>query len=291
MGNNLLKRERWQQCHGLDTALPCRWSVCGFTPPGLSVALAIFLAMTLRAASCEPLDNRAEPVSGLVVLPSGDVRTEQKGSFAPAAFRLLVDAVPKEQLAPFNAISNGTSVAEIAVTGAKDRWGNKPAQIALRNDAGSIAIWPDDLIASGIGAVWPADEEDHPCLDRLFALESDAIAEKRGFWAEPSAIIAQPSDIHEHRDSRASFVKARIDRLVLLRNVAFLNLGREWQGKLSISAVLPKGKAERSAMLDALQNLVGRKVLIRGIIEAGANGRKISITNASHIRAEDEVSQ
>jgi hypothetical protein len=246
--------------------------------------------MTLHAASCESLDDRAEPVSGLTVLANGDVRAEKQGRFAPAAFRMMTDSVPADHLSPFNRAAIG-SVSDIAVTGEKDRWGNRPAQIVIRGDAGVIAIWPDDLIAAGIGAVWPGLDDDYPCLDQLFALEAAAIADKKGFWAEQNAIISEPSDIDERRDGRAAFVRARIDRLVLLRNVAFLNLGREWQGKLSVSALLPKSKAERSTMLDTLQNLVGRKVLIRGIIEAGANGRKIVITNAKHIRIEGDGSQ
>ncbi len=272
------------QCHGFATPRSCLRSPAA----GVLAAVLLVFSMPVTSAACDLIDDRLEPVRVLSVSPDGVKAEGVAGVLRLASFRAPADnvAAMRSALAVLAAPPPG-AIVEAAVLGKSDRWGRKPAVFVLRRADGTAARFPDDLIAAGNGLVWPEPGDD-PCFAAFQANEDAARSAKAGLWSGGLTLIAEDTqELMPAADGRPAEVSGVVEAVVFRRNRIYVNFGANYRKRVSVQVALPKDSANRDALRTRINDLAGRKVLIRGIVEAGGATPRLMVSDARQIRVLD----
>ena len=144
-----------------------------------------------------------------------------------------------------------------------DRYGRRRAQIWL--DDGR---WLQGLVvAAGLARVrrYPGESD---CLAALLAVENGARTARLGLWASPEYAVRRAGDPSLiERNGLYEVVEGRVESVGHGRTMVFVDFGRDYRRDFTIML----GPAVAGALAEAgveVDGLVGRRVRVRGVIEA-----------------------
>jgi endonuclease YncB( thermonuclease family) len=150
-----------------------------------------------------------------------------------------------------------------------DRYGRQPAFVFLEGADTSVQGL---LLAQG-EALLSGVVTDQDCASALTAAEAAARLDKRGAWADPTAIknTESPGDILT-RIGRFTVVEGKILSVRQAGATTYLNFGRNWTRDFAVT--IPKrGLAAFEAAGIVLRSLESRRIRVRGWVEAHGGPR------------------
>ncbi|WP_147250360.1 hypothetical protein [Thalassospira lucentensis] len=160
----------------------------------------------------------------------------------------------------------------------------------------SFLIWQETLLSKGLALLMPETSDD---MGRLIAAEDAAISNGLGMWRddamdEPPYVVAGASDKTLWGRSNLADVKDAIGRFVVVDAVlvsvehqewrSYLNFGQDWRRDFTIAI----GSDLRDVLVgtkEALDDWIGRKVRVRGVIE-NRGGPYIALRNINWLCVE-----
>jgi hypothetical protein len=166
-----------------------------------------------------------------------------------------------------------TSAAEthVRMLGLKpDRWGRRIAAVYTK-DAGSVGApllaVGERAIESGL-ALYRPDSEARACRSQLLAAEERARNARTGIWADPNRRPLAGSDAKAIASAPDGFtlVEGRISGIGDASGRVYLNFGKIRSVDLAI-VVLKRNIPIFESRGVALQNLVGRRIRVRGLLD------------------------
>jgi hypothetical protein len=254
------------------------------------MVLPLFLAMPLPSLACEARTPLFEPLGEVMADDEAHLSTG-KQRFAIASLRWVGEAGLERQalLAPLRERPAG-AVTEAAILGPPDRWGREQAAIILRDGEKALLSLPEDAVKAGLALAWPDPDAEDPCFSALLALEGHARRSRAGLWGKTGAItMIDDSSNPPGREAigRPALARGRIDTVVLRPSLVYLNFGAAWRQRLSVVLALPKAKERREALIKTVTALAGKRVLLRGILEAGKDAPRLRITDSRQIAIDE----
>jgi endonuclease YncB( thermonuclease family) len=150
-----------------------------------------------------------------------------------------------------------------------DRYGRQPAFVFLEGADTSVQAL---LLAQG-GALLAGTVTDKDCAAALTTAEAAARQDKRGAWADPTAIknTESPGDILT-RIGRFTVVEGKVLSVRQAGATTYLNFGRNWTRDFAVT--IPKrGLAAFEAAGIVLESLKSRRIRVRGWVEAHGGPR------------------
>lgn len=233
----------------------------------LTLGALMTLMGGLPALACNP--DRAEAITGLradtpLVLAAPDGRR----------FRLL--ALAGEAAIP------AARVARIAPLGGLDRHERLPV-IALAADGPVEA----HILREGRARLSPTRVIPRDCWKVMEAAETEAVAAKRGIWAEPGALLdAGDADALKRFDGRFAVVAGRVRSVRTVRRITYINFGAFGSGALTVTIAerdMPAFREfglEPAAIRGHMLRLRGVVTIRRGPFIAAAMPEQITIAEA-----------
>ncbi|WP_249780802.1 thermonuclease family protein [Bradyrhizobium sp. dw_78] len=164
-----------------------------------------------------------------------------------------------------------------------DRYGREPAFVFVDGSETPVQV---ALLAQG-DALAAANVMDKDCAALLAATEAAARRDRRGIWADPSAIknAESPGDILAGV-GRFTLVEGKVLSVRQAGSTTYLNFGRNWTRDFAVT--IPKRMiAAYEAAGVALKSLENRRVRVRGFIEA-RGGPRIEALRVGQIEVLDE---
>lgn len=142
----------------------------------------------------------------------------------------------------------------------------------------SLIVAPTDdprpaLLRQGLAQRLPEDGAD---TEALRAAEAEAIANRRGLWANPCCGVIAPADT-ERLTQHWRVVQGRIVSVTARRDVTYLNFGADW--KTDFTVILPA----RLARTLSPESWAGSLIEVRGWIH-WRNGPAITVDVPEQIR-------
>ena len=218
--------------------------------------------------------------------------------FANQPLRLSdVAFVPQFEATAFNWLKKASQEpVEIAkITAKADYFDRLPVRIR-GGSPNSFLIWQEALLSKGLALLMPETSDD---VVRLIAAEDTAISNGLGMWRddamhEPHYVVAGASDKTLWGRSNLADVKDAIGRFVVVDAVlvsvehqewrSYLNFGQDWRRDFTIAI----GSDLRDVLVgskEALDDWIGRKVRVRGVIE-NRGGPYIALQNLNWLCVE-----
>ncbi len=153
-----------------------------------------------------------------------------------------------------------------------DRYGRQTALLFLAGSDSSIQTM---LLARG-EAIVSAEIADRDCAAALMSQEAEARRQKRGNWADPSAIknAESPDDILAAM-GRFVVVEGKVLSVRQTGAVTYLNFGRNWTRGFAATISKRMQTAFESAGM-TLKSLENRRIRVRGWVE-GTNGPRVDV--------------
>lgn len=147
----------------------------------------------------------------------------------------------------------------------RDRYDRALAQVHLLNPDESLSNWIQaELVQQGLARVysWP---DDHYDIDRLYAVERTARANRAGLWGEDAYAIRRPDPdpLAQYVDS-LQLVEGIITRTADVRGQIYLNFGADYRTDFTVA--IAKRHRKRFKSLNPV-SLEGARVRVRGWIE------------------------
>lgn len=242
---------------------------------GAAAALAGLLAFITATAAfaiedCPAEDGESAHVTSVIdgatlALDSGLV-VRLAGITAPDPPLALADGrwpLAQTARAALTRLADGALVDLVYVADRRDRYGRAVAVVAIDGGEPSLA---DAMLAQGLARVTP-DGEPEACLVPLFATEREAREKRLGLWADPYYAIRAASDPSlVERSDAYDLVEGRVLSVGQRGRIAYLDFGDDW--RTDFTAIVTGAAADAlTAKGWALNDLVGRKVRLRGWIE------------------------
>ena len=127
-----------------------------------------------------------------------------------------------------------------------------------------------------------ADVTDKDCAVTLLAAEAEARQNKRGLWADPSAIknAESPGDILAGI-GQFTIVEGKVLSVRQAGTTTYLNFGRNWTRDFAVTISRRMLAAFESAGI-VLKSLENRRIRVRGFIEA-RGGPRIDLLRVGQI--------
>ncbi len=241
------------------------------------------------ASACPALDARMEPLAVADLSIDGDLRLADGTRLKLAGLRFddMDETMRRGAFADLSALVP-ESLVEGVIEGEPDRWGRRTVQLRLIDADGGV-IWAQErLLAAGAALYWPDGVTIDPCHAEATAAEASARRGKKGLWATGGPLIDPLTVDLATLTGRLLMFRATVDAVVARRGFLYINFGRNWRGRLSVVAPLPKDRQARSALADALLALPGKRVLVRGFIEPGRMAPRLLVRSASQISLDEE---
>jgi endonuclease YncB( thermonuclease family) len=171
-----------------------------------------------------------------------------------------------------DALAGGDEVVLRRAQAAADRYGRIVAYAYTERDGDEFFV-QGELIAAGFARV--GDQVDgRSCAGALLARENAARTAKLGLWADPYYDLLDaetPADVLAHRGQFA-LVEGNVVSVRESGPTIYVNFGRRWSEDFSVTVRKRNERIFAAAGLD-LQGLEGRRVIVRGFIEArGTHG-------------------
>ncbi|RXH22078.1 nuclease [Bradyrhizobium zhanjiangense] len=166
----------------------------------------------------------------------------------------------------------GRDVALRSSDDTPDRYGRQNALVFVGESDASVQA---TLLAQG-DAIVSAEIADRDCAAALMASEAEARRQKKGSWADPSAIknAESPDDILAGI-GRFMVVEGKVLSVRQAGAMTYLNFGRNWTRGFAATISKRTLPAFESAGI-ALKSLENRRIRVRGWVE-GNTGPRIDI--------------
>jgi len=165
------------------------------------------------------------------------------------------------------ALAGGDDVVLRRAQTASDRYGRIVAYAYTERDGDELFV-QGELIAAGFARV--ADQiGSHTCAAALLAREHAARKARLGLWADPYYDLLDaeaPADVLAHKGQFA-LVAGKVASVRESGATIYLNFGRYWSEDFAVTVRKRNERTFAAAGLD-LPGLVGRRVIVRGFIEA-----------------------
>ena len=171
-----------------------------------------------------------------------------------------------------------------------DRYGRVLARLSVRSDGQDIwqdagqDVWIERaLITAGL-ALATLTPGENGCFSALVASEAEARRSRSGYWAVDGAMTIAPSRFDEVAAAAGRFAvyEGKILRVAVRDYAIFLDFGEDWRRALSI-ILLRRHRQAVEAVLGPMQNLAGKTVQIRGIVERGT-ALRLRLTQPTQMR-------
>ncbi|WP_426613001.1 thermonuclease family protein [Bradyrhizobium sp. McL0616] len=159
-----------------------------------------------------------------------------------------------------------------------DRYGRQSALMFISESDTSVQAM---LLAQG-DALVSAEVSDKDCAEALMAAEAEARRQKKGSWADSSAIknAESPDDILAGI-GRFMVVEGKVLSVRQAGAVTYLNFGRNWTRGFAVTIPRRMIPAFESAGM-TLKSLENRRIRVRGWIE-GTTGPRIDVLRVGQI--------
>jgi endonuclease YncB( thermonuclease family) len=216
-------------------------------------------------------DNSIQLDDGRVIKLAGIDETSR--SILSKTYILLNQLTPSAQI-------------KISTNGVKDRWGRIGAHVFITPNEADVQAWLQGFLLQFGHSRLSLEAHTDPCVQAMKALETEAITQKRGLWAEDFAII-ESSNAAELLKRRGELVHIRgtIIGIGETRTVYYLNFGKSWQKDLSIVILKRHMKLFEPAGLSP-RSLDRKQVYIRGIVD-GDVGPRLEVSRPDQIEKLD----
>jgi endonuclease YncB( thermonuclease family) len=229
-------------------------------------------------------DNREVRLAAIEVPLLPPVQQSKRSNLPPAAAAGAVAA--KNALA---ALVGGGAVMLRRADIASDRYGRIVAYAYMKRDGREVFV-QGEMIAAGLARVGD-DVASTGCAAALLARENAARKAKLGLWANPyyDPIDADtPADVLEHKGQFA-LVEGQVVSVHRSGSTIYLNFGRHWSEDFAVTVRKRNERSFAAAGLD-LQGLAGRRVIVRGFVEArGRRGSPaVEATRPEQIETADQ---
>lgn len=167
------------------------------------------------------------------------------------------------------------AVAVLRATAEPDRYGRVVGDLVLKATGASVRV---ELIKNGLAFVDPAVMSG-ACLQALFAAERSAETDRRGVWAD-SPVISADSPALAAAAGRIVIVDGTVKTIGETRQTIYLNFGYRYRTDFTVIV----RKRDARGWDDAARALEGRRVRVRGLLEAW-NGGLIRVEHPAQIDA------
>jgi hypothetical protein len=260
--------------------------------PGGFFGLLLVAGSAVAGSPCEDaIADRLEPVTIKAVEEGGDIRLVDGRVLRLAGLRWPDQTTlsTRRRWALDLEVMLREGIAEAAIGDRADRWGRLPAMLLIRDTTNEAESLQQRLISSGAALYWPEKDLDPQCHFSLAKAESKARANGLGVWQTETLVIT-PADfpLDANLFGRLALIKGRITRIARRRSVTYFNLGLAWRGKLTVLTLGRGGLSE--ADIDVLQeNVSGKQVILRGILQKGRRNAEIIISMREQITMEAEI--
>jgi endonuclease YncB( thermonuclease family) len=171
-----------------------------------------------------------------------------------------------------NALAGGDEVVLHRAETLSDRYGRVVAYAYTLRDGDELFV-QGELIASGLARVG-SRAGSRSCAADLLNREQAARKAKLGLWADPyyRVLDAETSADVLMQQGRFALVEGRVISVRESGSTIYLNFGRRWSQDFSVTIRKRDERTFAAAGFDA-KNLTGRRVRVRGFIEAhGSTG-------------------
>ncbi len=190
--------------------------------------------------------------------------------------------------AALDALAGGDTVVLRRAQTGSDRYGRIVAYAYTERDGDELFV-QGEMIAAGFARV--GDQiESTSCAAALLARENGARKAKLGLWADPYYDLIDagtPADVLAHKGSFA-LVEGQVVSVHRSGATIYVNFGRHWSEDFTVTVRKRNERSFAAAGLD-LQGLAGRRVIVRGFVEArGRHGSPaIEATRPEQIETAD----
>lgn len=159
-----------------------------------------------------------------------------------------------------------------------DRYGRQGAMVFLGESDSSVQA---ALLSQG-DAMASAEIGDKDCAAALMAAETEARGQKKGSWADPSAIknAESPDDILAGI-GRFMMVEGKVLSVRQAGATTYLNFGRSWTRGFAVTISKRMLPAFETAGI-TLKSLENRRIRVRGWVE-GNTGPRIDVLRAGQV--------
>jgi endonuclease YncB( thermonuclease family) len=254
-----------------------RCMFCSTTPIGfrrLTAIVAILASLALLRASdpAQAAECSFEAQGEGRVAEIVDARTlhlEDGRDISLAGIEPVMGGAKPQRIAALAAIVAGHDVTLHGQDDTPDRYGREPAFVFVQGSDTPVQV---TLLSEGAALVAP-DVADKDCAVMLLAAEAKARQDKRGFWADPSAIknAESPGDILTGI-GRFTVVEGRVLSVRQAGATTYLNFGRNWRRDFAVTIPKRSLPAFEAAGI-ALKSLENQKIRVRGFIETRGGPR------------------
>ena len=165
-----------------------------------------------------------------------------------------------------DALAGGDTVVLRRAQIASDRYGRIVAYAYTERDGDELFV-QGEMIAAAYARVGQVDS--HSCAAALLAGENAARKAKLGLWADPyyDLIDAEaPANVLAHKGQFA-LVEGRVVSVRESGPTIYVNFGQHWSEDFAVTVRKRNERSFAAGGLD-LQGLTGRRVIVRGFIEA-----------------------
>lgn len=166
-----------------------------------------------------------------------------------------------------DALAGGDTVLLRQAEFPSDRYGRLVAYAYTLRDGDELFV-QGELIVSGFAQVGDRVGS-RTCATELLGREATARRAKLGLWANPDYNILNaetPADVLAHR-GRFALVEGNVVSVRESGSTIYLNFGRRWSEDFAVTILKRNERNFAAAGLD-VKSLEGRRVLVRGFIEA-----------------------
>ncbi len=173
--------------------------------------------------------------------------------------------------AALDALAGGDTVVLRRAQIESDRYGRIVAYAYTERDGDELFV-QGEMIAAGFAQVSDQVGDQvgsRACAAALLARENAARKAKLGLWADPyyDLIDAEtPADVLAHK-GRFALVEGRVVSVRQSGATIYVNFGQHWSEDFAVTVRKRNERSFAAAGLD-LQGLAGRRVIVRGFIEA-----------------------
>jgi endonuclease YncB( thermonuclease family) len=203
------------------------------------------------------------------IVDARTLRLEDGRDISLAGIEPVMSGAKTQRTAALAAIVAGHEVSLQGQDDTPDRYGREPAFVFLQGADTPVQV---TLLSQG-AALAAADVTDRDCAVTLLAAEAEARQNKRGFWADASAIknAESPGDILTGI-GRFTVVEGRVLSVRQAGATTYLNFGRNWRRDFAVTIPKRSLAAFETAGI-ALKSLENQKIRVRGFIETRGGPR------------------
>jgi endonuclease YncB( thermonuclease family) len=280
-GKMLPRRHVWDEASSRHATLELKLTFNATSPGHVTRLLHLIVAFVLvagRAAFAAPCQFEAQGEGRVAaIIDARSVRLDDGREIRLTGIEPT--ATTKQALVSLLA---GRDVTLRGTDDTPDRYGRQGAMVFLSEGDSSAQA---TLLAQG-DAIVSAEITEKDCAAALMSSEAEARRQKKGSWADPSAIknAESPDDILAEI-GRFVVVEGKVLSVRQAGATTYLNFGRSWTRGFAVTISKRMLPAFESAGV-ALKSLENRRVRVRGWVE-GNTGPRIDVLRVGQVELPD----